>query len=437
MYRYIYNDLVEWKNSSYRKPLILNGARQTGKTWILNEFGKKEYKNVVYINCDNNNEMKEMFYDFDVNRLILSFSALTNTRIEKENTLIILDEIQECPLGLTALKYFQEEAFEYHIVVAGSLLGITLHQSTGFPVGKVDQLTLYPMSFKEFLMALNEDILVEQMEHHNWKEMDVFHEKLKNYLRQYYYVGGMPEVVKYYAQTKEIFHVREIQNRILLNYRQDFSKHIPGSLLTKVNLVWDSVPAQLAKENKKFIYGMLKKGGRAKEFEDAIQWLVDAGLVFRVNRINKVCMPLKFYEEFNAFKLYLLDLGLLGAMVDAPAKNILIGDNVFKEYKGAFTEQYVAQQIVACNVTPKYYNNENSTNEIDFVVQLGNVYPIEVKAEENLKSKSMNTLLNENEDMEGWKFSMSSYRTFKQIINIPLYDVEEWIWMYKEKMLEI
>ena len=403
MYRYIYNDLVEWKNSSYRKPLILNGARQTGKTWILNEFGKKEYKNVVYINCDNNNEMKEMFYDFDVNRLILSFSALTNTRIEKENTLIILDEIQECPLGLTALKYFQEEAFEYHIVVAGSLLGITLHQSTGFPVGKVDQLTLYPMSFKEFLLALNEDILVEQMEHHNWKEMDVFHEKLKNYLRQYYYVGGMPEVVKYYAQTKEIFHVREIQNRILLNYRQDFSKHIPGSLLTKVNLVWDSV----------------------------------AGLVFRVNRINKVCMPLKFYEEFNAFKLYLLDLGLLGAMVDAPAKNILIGDNVFKEYKGAFTEQYVAQQIVACNVTPKYYNNENSTNEIDFVVQLGNVYPIEVKAEENLKSKSMNTLLNENEDMEGWKFSMSSYRTFKQIINIPLYDVDEWILMYKEKMLEI
>ena len=222
MYRNIYNDLVKWKNSSYRKPLILNGARQTGKTWILNEFGKKEYKNVVYINCDNNNEMKEMFYDFDVNRLILSFSALTNTRIEKENTLIILDEIQECPLGLTALKYFQEEAFEYHIVVAGSLLGITLHQSTGFPVGKVDQLTLYPMSFKEFLLALNEDMLVEQMEHHNWKEMDVFHEKLKNYLRQYYYVGGMPEVVKYYAQTKEIFHVREIQNRILLNYRQDF-----------------------------------------------------------------------------------------------------------------------------------------------------------------------------------------------------------------------
>ena len=335
------------------------------------------------------------------------------------------------------LKYFQEEAFEYHIVVAGSLLGITLHQSTGFPVGKVDQLTLYPMSFKEFLLALNEDILVEQMEHHNWKEMDVFHEKLKNYLRQYYYVGGMPEVVKYYAQTKEIFHVREIQNRILLNYRQDFSKHIPGSLLTKVNLVWDSVPAQLAKENKKFIYGMLKKGGRAKEFEDAIQWLVDAGLVFRVNRINKVCMPLKFYEEFNAFKLYLLDLGLLGAMVDAPAKNILIGDNVFKEYKGAFTEQYVAQQIVACNVTPKYYNNENSTNEIDFVVQLGNVYPIEVKAEENLKSKSMNTLLNENEDMEGWKFSMSTYRTFKQVVNIPLYDVDEWILMYKEKMLDI
>ena len=182
---------------------------------------------------------------------------------------------------------------------------------------------------------------------------------------------------------------------------------------------------------------MLKKGGRAKEFEDAIQWLVDAGLVFRVNRINKVCMPLKFYEEFNAFKLYLLDLGLLGTMVDAHAKNILIGDNVFKEYKGAFTEQYVAQQIVACNVTPKYYNNENSTNEIDFVVQLGNVYPIEVKAEENLKSKSMNTLLNENEDMEGWKFSMSSYRTFKQIINVPLYDVDEWILMYKEKMLEI
>ncbi|MGN1276812.1 MAG: ATP-binding protein [Floccifex sp.] len=433
MFRNIYNDLVKWKNSIYRKPLILNGARQTGKTWILKEFGKKEYQNVAYINCDNNREMKEIFYDFDIERLILSFSVLANTHIEKGNTLIILDEIQECPLGITSLKYFQENAPEYHIVAAGNLLGVRLHYSTGFPVGKVDQLNLYPMSFKEFLMALNEDILIEQMENHKWKQIDVFHEKIKNLLRQYYYVGGMPEVVEYYTQTKEVFHVRELQNKILMDYRQDFSKHIPKNMLAKVNLVWDSIPAQLSKENKKFIYGMLKKGGRAKEFEDAIQWLVDAGLVFRVNRVNKICMPLKFYEDFNSFKLFVLDLGLLGAMVDAPAKNILIGDNVFKEYKGAFTEQYVAQQIVSCNINPKYFTNENSTNEIDFVVQMEQVYPIEVKAEQNLKSKSLNTVLDNNKDMEGWRFSMSLYREFKQIINIPLYDVEEWLIMKKSK----
>lgn len=427
MRRVIYDDLIQWKENKYRKPLILNGARQVGKTWILKHFGKNEYSSVAYINCDNNPLLKDLFYNFDIERLIRSFSAITNIRIEKEKTLIILDEIQEYPLGLTALKYFYENAPEYHIAVAGSLLGVHVHHGTGFPVGKVDQLNMYPMSFHEFLMAMDQNVLLENLQSHQWKELSSLRDVLIDLLRQYYYVGGMPEVVNHYVQEQDLEEVRHLQNQILEGYKNDFSKHIPSTILPKVNLVWNSIPAQLAKENKKFIFGLLKKGGRAKEFEDAIRWLEDAGLIYKVNRVSKLSMPLKFYEEFGSFKLYVLDLGLLGALTEAPADQVLIGNNIFAEYKGAFTEQYVAQQLVAQGIKPYYYTNKNSTNEIDFVIQTEKIHLIEVKAEENLKSKSLKSVLEEHEELEGWRFSMSSYRELTRITNVPLYLIEDWL----------
>lgn len=427
MRRVIYDDLIQWKENKYRKPLILNGARQVGKTWILKHFGKNEYSSVAYINCDNNPLLKDLFYNFDIERLIRSFSAITNIRIEKEKTLIILDEIQEYPLGLTALKYFYENAPEYHIAVAGSLLGVHVHHGTGFPVGKVDQLNMYPMSFHEFLMAMDQNVLLENLQSHQWKELSSLRDVLIDLLRQYYYVGGMPEVVNHYVQEQDLEEVRHLQNQILEGYKNDFSKHIPSTILPKVNLVWNSIPAQLAKENKKFIFGLLKKGGRAKEFEDAIRWLEDAGLIYKVNRVSKLSMPLKFYEEFGSFKLYVLDLGLLGALTEAPADQVLIGNNIFAEYKGAFTEQYVAQQLVAQGIKPYYYTNKNSTNEIDFVIQTEKIHLIEVKAEENLKSKSLKSVLEEHEELEGWRFSMSPYRELTKITNVPLYLIEDWL----------
>ena len=355
----------------------------------------------------------------------------------EHESLIIFDEVQELPRALASLKYFAEDAPEYHIVAAGSLLGVTLHPGTSFPVGKVDFLRLEPLSFEEFCWALG---LKDKMEYmcQDLQQNNLFKDELTDAFWQYMVVGGMPRAVVEWLDSKNMAAVDEVLTGILHSYRNDFSKHTDPLQAERMNLIWPSIPAQFAKEHRRFVYGVARPGARAREYELSIAWLVDAGLVRKVYSVSSGDkLPLEAYKDIQAFKLYLLDLGLLGAMVDAPAKNILIGDNVFKEYKGAFTEQYVAQQIVACNVTPKYYNNENSTNEIDFVVQLQNVYPIEVKAEENLKSKSMNTLLNENEDMEGWKFSMSTYRTFKQVVNIPLYDVDEWILMYKEKMLEI
>ena len=429
MERIIYDSLLAWKNKPDRKPLVLYGARQTGKTWILKEFGKNEYQNVAYINCDNNPLLSGSFFDYDTERLIRVFSAITNEYIDKGKTLIILDEVQELPLAITSLKYFQENAPEYHIVVAGSLLGISVHEGTGFPVGKVDELTLYPMSFKEFLLANGKEMLVSFMETHDWIQNSSFNTMFQEQLRQYYYTGGMPEVVKCYVETKNLTETRNIQKRILNDYNQDFSKHIPSRQLAKVRLVYNSIPAQIAKENKKFIYGAIKKGGRAKDFEDAIQWLVNAGLVYKVNRLGKIEMPLKHYEESDSFKLFLSDLGLLGAMNDTPASQVLVGDNIFKEYKGSFTEQYICQEIISSSINPYYYSNDNSTMEIDFVIQKENIYPIEVKAEENLRSKSLKTVVENNNNLKGWRFSMSGYRDQGWMINIPLYFAQEWIKM--------
>lgn len=427
MERSLYQSLISWKNSSFRKPLILFGARQTGKTWLLKEFGQNEYQNMVYIDCDNNDQVRNLFSDFDIERLIRNLSAISETDIRKGNTLIVLDEVQEVPLALTSLKYFCEKAPEYHIAAAGSLLGIAKHEGSGFPVGKIDALTLYPMSFEEFLLAMGKRILVERLHEHQWEDYSSLRETCKDLLRQYYFTGGMPAVVQRYVETQNLQEVRELQKRIILDYRNDFSKHVSPDVLPRVNMVWDSIPAQLAKENKKFVYSTIRKGARAKEFETAIQWLVDAGLVHKVMRVNKIGMPLKFYEDYDAFKLYHNDLGLLGAMVDIPAKSILIGDAHLSEYKGAFTEQYVLQQMLAAGVHPYYYTNERSTLEIDFVVQKEKVYPVEVKAEENLKSKSLRSVVSAEDNLKGWRFSMSDFRDQEWMVNVPLYLVEEWV----------
>ena len=427
MYRTVYDELCAWKNKNNRKPLILSGARQVGKTWILKEFGNAEFDNLAYINCDKVTEMQNAFTDFDTDRLIRFFSVVSNTSIQPGKTLIVLDEIQEVPIGLTALKYFCENASQYHIVVAGSLLGLELHKGTGFPVGKVDEINMYPLSFKEFLIAMGKDSIINLMDEHRWDELSSLSQMLIELLRQYYYVGGMPEVVKNYVADQDILQVRKTQKQILADYRRDFSKHVPSSLLPKVNMVWDSIPSQLAKENKKFIYGLLKKGGRAKEFEDAIQWLINAGLVYKVNRVSKIESPLKFYEDISAFKLFTVDLGLLGAMVDVPAKEVLINDNMFIEYKGAFTEQYVLQEIIEYGLQPYYYSKENSRLEIDLIVQTDEVYPIEVKAEENLKSKCLKTVYDENPKLKAVRFSMCGYKEQDWMTNVPLYLSGEWL----------
>ena len=288
------------------------------------EFGKNEYESVAYINCDEDASIKEAFYDFNIERLIRTFSVISGVTINSDKTLIILDEIQEVPIGLTSLKYFCEEAPQYHIAVAGSLLGIGLHEGTGFPVGKVNEINLYPLCFKEFLLALGKENLVNNIEEHRWDEFAPTSDIYIELLRQYYYVGGMPEVVKTYVEEQDVKKVRELQNQILADYRRDFSKHVPEKVLPKVNMVWDSIPGQLAKENKKFIYSAVKKGGRAKEFENAIQWLMDAGLIYKVSNISKLEKPLKFYEDLESFKLFILDLGLLGALSEIDAKDVLI-----------------------------------------------------------------------------------------------------------------
>ncbi len=427
MERTAYQDLINWKNKKNRKPLILNGARQVGKTWLLKKFGENEYESFAYINCDDTPEMKIIFSDFDTQRLIRNFSSITGVEIIREKTLIVLDEIQEVPNALTALKYFYENAPEYHIIVAGSLLGIGLHEGTGFPVGKVDELSLYPLTFEEFCNALGKNILMNQVKEHKWNELSVLSHTFIELLRQYYYVGGMPAVVKDYCEKQNLKSVRDIQNQILADYKRDFSKHVPKEILPKVNIVWNSIPSQLSKENKKFIYSAIKKGGRAKEFENAIQWLIDAGLVYKVLRVSKIEKPLKFYEDFDAFKLFILDLGLLGAMVDVSAKDVLVNNTAFVEYKGSFTEQYVLQELITVKKNIYYYSKENSNLEIDFIIQKDEVYPIEVKAEENLRSKSLKTVYELNQSLKPCRFSMADYREQDWITNIPLYLAKEWV----------
>lgn len=425
MERSIYSSLKKWKDSPTRKPLILQGARQVGKTYILKEFGAREYSEVVYINCDDNNDMQNMFVDYDVDRIIRSLSAISGVSIKPSTTLLILDEIQEVERGLASLKYFCEKAPEYHVAVAGSLLGITLHEGTSFPVGKVDMLYMYPMDFEEFLLAMGKEQLVELLRNNSWAALTPLRGMLTELLRQYYFVGGMPEAVKTYVERGDIWEVRSIHSKIIDAYRNDMSKHVPKQQVQRINMVWNSIPSQLARDNKKFIYGALRKGARANDFEIAIQWLVDSGLVHKVHRISKPVVPLKFYEDMASFKLFLLDCGLLGALSETPLEQILIGDNVFEEYKGAFTENYVLQQLKSLPRTfVYYYSNDNSTLEIDFVVQHeAHVIPIEVKAEENLRAKSLRQFVTDNSGLHGVRFSMSDYREQDWLTNVPLWAV--------------
>jgi len=427
MKRKLYNELVKWKNSQVRKPLIIKGARQVGKTWLMREFGKNEYDSCIYINCDEEPLVKSLFeQDFNIDRILLQLQSISHIKPEAGRTLIILDEIQEISRGLASLKYFCENAPEYHIMVAGSLLGIALHQGTSFPVGKVDMLTLYPLDFEEFLWAAGERGLVEFIRNRDIQSIGVFAPKYEDLLRQYYFVGGMPEAVNTYFATKDLTEVRTVQANIIAAYRNDVSKHAPKEDIMRINMVLDSIPSQLAKENKKFVYSAMKKGARAREFELAIQWLIDCGIIYKVYRTSAARVPLKFYEDFSAFKLFLLDCGLLGCMSEAPASQILIGNNIFSEYKGAFTEQYVLQQLKAQKgINIYYWSSPTADAEIDFVVQHEAVIlPIEVKAENNLRSRSLRSFINNNPELRGIRLSMSAYKEQEWMTNIPLYAMQ-------------
>lgn len=423
MYRSVVNQLIEWKESDERKPLIVLGARQVGKTYSLLDFGKQHYKYVAYINCDENEQAKNLFVqDYNMERVLFAIAAIAGVPVVPGDTLIILDEIQELQKGLASLKYFCENAPEYHVCVAGSLLGITLRHGESFPVGKVDMIRMFPMSFTEFLIARGRNLMAEQLQKKNWYMLTGLHLTLVQMLREYYLVGGMPEVVKTYLKTNAPNSVRKIQNKILIAYRNDIAKHTTDEESKRIGIVWRSMPSQLSKENKKFIYGVAKKGGRAKEFEVAIQWLIDAGLVIRVGRASSPTMPLKVYEDLSAFKLYLLDVGLLGAMAEVdPATLILPND--MKEGKGMFTENFVCTHLVASiEQSIFYYSKDNSPMEIDFMIQHGaNIVPVEVKSKENLKSKSLSVFLQQNENMHGVRFSMSPYREQERMTNVPLY----------------
>lgn len=417
------DDLVRWKNRNDRKPLILLGARQVGKTYILKEFGRREYDNVAYINCDNNALVRDLFTpDYNIGRILLTIGAITGVNIQPGNTLIIMDEVQELKRGLASLKYFCEDAPQYHVAVAGSLLGLTLHDGDSYPVGKVNTLNMYPMTFEEFLLARNRKQMVDLLQAQRWDFVKGLRTLYIQHLREYYLVGGMPEAVDKFVQTNDANLVREVQNEILAAYEKDISKHAPAEQVIRIGQVWHSIPSQLAKENRKFIYGVVKKGARAKDYELAIQWLLDAGLVYKVNRVTTLAMPLKIHEEISAFKLFMLDCGLLGAMSLTPPAMLLL-PSTDNSGKGDFTENFVCSQMKSLSdLSVFYYSKDNSQLELDFVVQADTaVCPVEVKAEENLQSKSLKTTLSENPDMHGLRFSMSDYREEGRLTNVPLY----------------
>ncbi len=426
MYRYAIENLYKWKKSKYRKPLIIKGARQVGKTWLMKEFGQNAYTDTVYVNFDSNSKMSELFSaDLQPERIIMGLELYSGKKIDSDNTLIIFDEVQEVPRALTSLKYFCENAPQYHIVCAGSLLGIALHKGTSFPVGKVDFLELYPMSFKEYLTATGNERFAKLLESLDFSMIASFKQTYIDALKQYYFIGGMPEAVLHFSENKDFNEVREIQRRIIDAYEQDFSKHAPNEIVPKIRMIWNSIPSQLAKENKKFIYGLVREGARAKDYETAIMWLSDCGLVHKIGRITAPNLPLKAYEDLKAFKLFLADVGLLGCMTGLRQTVLLDGNDLFKEFKGALTEQYVMQQIIS-NFNTYYYTNDRGSCEIDFVVDNGEiVVPVEVKAEINLKAKSLKTYSEKYDPQISVRTSMADYKKEERLINIPLYAISE------------
>lgn len=425
MKRNAIKELYEWKENNGRKPLVILGARQVGKTWLMKEFGKEAYKKCAYVNFEDNDDLRGLFeHDFDIQRIIANLQWTTGVTID-EDTLIILDEIQEALRGITALKYFQEKAPQYHVIAAGSLLGIAMHKNDSFPVGKVDFMHLYPLSFYEFLNAIGEKKMVDLLQAKDWTMLTMVRAKFEERLRQYYFVGGMPAAVLAFVNDGDLNKVRAIQKSIIEAYERDFSKHAPAIEVPRIRMVWHSIPSQLSKENRKFIYGMIKEGARAKDFELAIEWLKDAGLIYKVNRCKKAQLPLAAYEDFSAFKMFLSDIGLMGAMSNIPVQSLLNGNMLFSDFKGALTEQFVLQQMKTNQSLSIYYwSADNSRGEIDFLVQQEEkVIPIEVKAEENLQAKSLRMFVERNPGLKGCRFSMSPYREQDWLVNYPLYSV--------------
>ena len=426
MFRFAMKKLQNWKEKDNRKPLMIMGARQVGKTWLMKEFGKSFYKKVAYVSFYNNKRMNDVFQvDFDIKRILMNLNIETGVAITPEDTLIILDEIQEAPKVLESLKYFCEEAPEYHVVAAGSLLGVAIHDGVSYPVGKVDILDLYPFNFREFLFAMDEGALSEALDTKDYTLIDNFSDKYLFWLKNYYYVGGMPAVVDAFRMHKDYGEVRQIQNDIVRQYEGDFGKHIDSHTLPRIRMVWDSIPIQLAKENKKFFFGQIKKGARSSEYKIAIQWLIDCGLVYKVSRVNEPHMPLKAYKSMNAYKLFVIDVGLLGAMSELEAESILEGNDIFIEFKGALSEQYVLQQLISdTEYTPYYYGTEKATFEQDFLIQKGkNIIPIEVKAETNIHSQSLRAYCDKYHPERAVRFSALKYMNQEWMENIPLYAV--------------
>lgn len=427
MKRKLLENLIEWKNRKAHKPLILEGARQVGKTWLMQEFGKIQYKKIAYINFDRNLKMRETFEtDLDTKRLITAIGLDAEFKITPEDTLIIFDEIQECPRAITSLKYFNEDAPEYDIIAAGSLLGVAHHTGTGFPVGKVEFLRLYPLSFTEFLDAMGKEQYVELIEKQDFEMIKIFSNKFEDLLKQYCYIGGMPEVVQNFVNNGDFNQVRTIQKRILSAYERDFSKHIPANTVEKARMLWNSIPTQLAKENKKFIYNAIKKGARAKEFETALTWLRNNGLIYQVHKITKPGLPTGAYADLDAFKLFVLDVGLLGALSGLEAKTILGKYEIFQEFKGAIAEQYVLQQFKTIDDMPIYYwTNETSRSEVDFVIQReSKVIPVEVKAATNLKARSLKIYMEQFKPELAIRTSLADYKKTENLVDIPLYAIE-------------
>lgn len=427
MYRIAIEKLKRWKESKNRKPLIIEGARQVGKTWLMKEFGKLYYSDTVYINFDSNSTMKELFdSDLNVERIILGLELYAGKKIDFNNTLLIFDEIQEVPKALSSLKYFCENAPEYHIVCAGSLLGIALHQGTSFPVGKVDFLKLYPLSFKEFLIATGNERFADLLDKQDYQMITSFKQKYIDALKTYYFVGGMPEVVQNFVLNKDYNEVRSIQKRIFLAYEQDFSKHAPNEIVPKIRMLWNNIPSQLVKENKKFIYGLVREGARAKDYETAIMWLSDCGLVHKVSRINAPNNPLKVYEDLKSFKLFVVDIGLLSCMVGLHQQVLLEKNDLFVEFKGALTEQYVCQQLKTIeDLGIYYYTNDRGSCEIDFIIDTGKqIIPVEVKAEINLKAKSLKTYQEKFTPKLSIRTAMTDFKKEETLINLPLYSIE-------------